>query len=279
MSVRCGRCSTRETPIYHANVAAVRECYQIIVQEAVTSPQGSAAPEIVYQDEAAFGKKPNRGLWTDKHGGAATGRMINYLKILLAERQPLVPTFAESTEQHRHVNNVIDACNEGRTDLPFDGVSKAIDWMKQQPSKKREPVRSLAPPGSPAQPPAGRYALDTSDGVKFYQVDRPTEGRWQGHVFVKRVFGSPGKLRVDRIKSSRTRDEILRAIAVDTRSAAALFGIKMRACGSCLSPLTNPQSRAAGYGLTCAGKNGWYYPSLREALRILDERGEPGELE
>lgn len=121
--------------------------------------------------------------------------------------------------------------------------------------------------------PEGRYALESEDGVKFYKVDKPTEGRWAGYIFVKLLVGSPGDWA--EYPQRAAKQEIMAAIEkIGARESAALFGFKARHCGRCMSPLSTPQSRAAGYGEVCAEKVGWPYPSKNEALRILRERGE-----
>lgn len=116
-----------------------------------------------------------------------------------------------------------------------------------------EQVERAANPEAPAVP-AGRYAIwrDGDDGLpvlRFYVVDRPTEGRWAGYVFVKRQAS-------DDLYPVRDRDEralILAAIeeqGVD--HTLRLYGQEIGQCGRCGRTLTNEESRAAGIGPVCA---------------------------
>jgi hypothetical protein len=104
---------------------------------------------------------------------------------------------------------------------------------------------------SPVDVPAGRYAIDHGNGVvKFFRVDKPTEGKWAGYTFVKRQASDdefPVRNRVER-------DSILATIAVDVVAASKLYGTTLGVCGVCGRTLTDATSRAAGIGPVCAAK-------------------------
>jgi hypothetical protein len=123
--------------------------------------------------------------------------------------------------------------------------------------------------------PEGRYALQGDDGVvRFYQVDKPTDGRWKGYTFLKQLFGSPGDWRKERINARQNRplyNRVMSAIAADVAGAFRLYGQKTEQCGACHSPLSTTRSRAAGYGKKCADTHGLWYPSEAEARAILNE--------
>lgn len=176
---------------------------------------------------------------------------------------------------------------------PFATLEKAGYYegglLEREVTAVRQPPTPALPAPSPAKAtpvrkvtqdelPAGRYALAGEDGVvRFYKVDHgsPRSKRWAGYVFLNGLLGSPGAWREIRL-SAAERNMILAKLADDPQAAASLFGQKFRVCGNhkCLSPLSNPQSRAAGYGPDCAANHGWWYPTLTEALKILSERGE-----
>jgi hypothetical protein len=108
---------------------------------------------------------------------------------------------------------------------------------------------------APVQPipdvPAGRYAIRATDGVvRFYVVDRPTEGKWVGRTFVSRQASD--ELFPIRDRAERTR--VLSAILVDPRGASVLYGRELGRCGVCGRTLTDEASRAAGIGPVCAGR-------------------------
>lgn len=102
--------------------------------------------------------------------------------------------------------------------------------------------------------PAGRYAIEDEDGVlKFFRVDRPTEGRWAGYVFLK-VQASDD---LHPIKSPARKEFIFKAIAHDPRAASIRYGRELGHCGICGKTLTDPESIANGIGPVCAGRVGW----------------------
>ncbi len=112
-----------------------------------------------------------------------------------------------------------------------------------------------APAPRPATPDvdAGRYAIyDTTSTLMFYEVDRPTEGRWAGFTFVSRLSG-------DNHIPIRDRDErhtILTAIAADPVGALVRYGRHSEVCGACGRGLTVELSRLAGIGPSCAAARG-----------------------
>lgn len=140
------------------------------------------------------------------------------------------------------------------------GASKLIEWLfsldATAPKADAElPVTGDRP--SAEVVPAGRYAIDTEDGAvnatAFYKVDRPTEGKWAGFVFVK-LMVSDEEQRMSRAAG----DAILRKIAaVGAENAAARYGHELGECGLCGRTLTNDESRARGIGPICAAKAGW----------------------
>lgn len=96
--------------------------------------------------------------------------------------------------------------------------------------------------------PAGRYALDTEDGVKFYTVARPTEGKWAGRLFLN-VQASDDEWPV---KNAATKLAVLRQIGADVHGAMLRYGLELGACGKCGRTLTDETSRAMGIGPECA---------------------------
>lgn len=192
-------------------------------------------------------------------GAPATDKQKAFVRTLLAERESSV--VAKVSRQALNV-----AREENRLTAAL--LSVVIEELLE-----------IAPDTAKANIPDGRYALPAEDGhFVFYKVDSPTEGKWAGYTFVVQLIGSVGDWEEQRL--SRGMATSVRArIAADVQEAARMFGIKASACGYCSSPLSNPQSRAAGYGETCAHNHGFNYPSLEEALEILAERGEDHNVE
>jgi hypothetical protein len=97
---------------------------------------------------------------------------------------------------------------------------------------------------------SGRYAVNSEAGIKFYKVDRPTEGRWAGRTFVK-VQASDDFYPIRNGAECR---RILESIAVDPKAAMLLYGRELGACGHCGRTLTDETSRERGIGPVCAAK-------------------------
>lgn len=153
--------------------------------------------------------------------------------------------------------------------LTREGASALISWLSGLPRKDRvEAVQAATVEqrkqdnvtnGRPSETevPAGRYAVETEDGatngLAFYKVDRPTDGKWAGYVFVK-LMQSDEEQRMSRSAG----DAILRKIAaVGAEAASARYGHEIGACGLCGRTLTNDESRVRGIGPICAAKAGW----------------------
>jgi hypothetical protein len=107
--------------------------------------------------------------------------------------------------------------------------------------------------------PQGRYAVTGDDGTTdFYRVDRPTEGRWAGHIFVKLGLGGPyGEPRWERIPLRNVQTILDKVAKAGPKEAMLRYGKELGHCGHCGRTLTNPDSIEAGIGPVCRGKMGW----------------------
>lgn len=100
-----------------------------------------------------------------------------------------------------------------------------------------------------AEVEAGRYALHTEDGVKFYRVTKG-KGRWAGRTFVEAQASDDHYP----IRNAQARQEILDAIAVNPLEAEQLYGRELGKCSRCGRTLTDETSRAYGIGPDCRNK-------------------------
>lgn len=220
-------------------------------QVAATQVNKKAASAII-DFLLALPELPKTPTATAELGAPATPRQRVFVRSLLAER--------DGNEKADNIRQALNAARESFT-LTADLVSKAIELL-------------LEIPANSTKIPDGKYALQADDGhFVFYQIDNPTEGKWAGYTFVKQLVGSVGSWSEQRL-SRQVSDGVKARIAANVEEAARMFGIKAKACSYCSSPLSNIQSRAAGYGETCAHNHGFFYPSEAEAREILAERGE-----
>lgn len=142
---------------------------------------------------------------------------------------------------------------EARAELTRDKASALIEYLFGLPLRPRAEAPAEKPEDEFASVPAGRYAVTVNGELWFVKVDRPTEGKWAGRVFVKRQNG--GEL--TRLYTNVQRRVLNNIATQGPATCAAEFGHKIGRCGVCNTPLTNEESRAYGIGPVCRTKNGW----------------------
>lgn len=117
----------------------------------------------------------------------------------------------------------------------------------------KAPGQTATPEQPKVDVPEGHYAVDGEDGtLKFYKLDKPTEGRWAGYTFLK-VQASDDFFPV----KGAAKHVIIEKIAADVRGALVRYGHELGKCGVCNRTLTNKPSREAGIGPVCAEKGGF----------------------
>ena len=171
---------------------------------------------------------------------------IATLHQLSASRTPWVP---------------VAAINQWLETASAKDVAEKVEWLETQPvANAVQTPKPLVKGGRKIDRPAvevpeGRYAVTGDDGeMKFYHVDRPTEGRWAGYVFVKVQAGDE----LHNLRSRATREGVLAKIAADGVQAAMLrYGREIGKCGHCGRTLTNEESRKVGIGPICRAKMGF----------------------
>jgi hypothetical protein len=121
---------------------------------------------------------------------------------------------------------------------------------------------------APAAPPVanGLYVC-TLDGVirKVYTTQN-------GNAGVKRlsVINGKGSFNYEKGGVAIVRGGLASgAVRILTQAEAQAFGRQYSFCVNCAITLTDDRSLAAGYGETCAGNNGWFYPNKAEAAEML----------
>lgn len=214
MSIRCGTCKGS-----HESIADVRACSEHYAPDRPVSAAQNANP--VADDRPL-----------------ATEKQIDFCLSLFARK--VMPEGKEPLP--RDVLETLPRRGDG-------SIGNIIDAMMKQPDR---PGASLKPTDLP-DVPAGRYAIEVDGTLKFYVVDRPTEGRWAGYTFLK-VQASD---ETHDIRNASVRKAILTNIARDPQGAMLRYGKEIGKCGHCGRTLTNEESRAAGIGPICAGKMGW----------------------
>ena len=109
--------------------------------------------------------------------------------------------------------------------------------------------------------PAVRYAVPNGDTRLKVLIKKPTNGKWQGFIFVSdaAVYGEQtryGMQAPDKAYRGQIVDA-LTAIAADPKAAAVAYGHLTSTCSCCGRPLEDEASVARGIGPICAAKHGW----------------------
>jgi hypothetical protein len=103
---------------------------------------------------------------------------------------------------------------------------------------------------------AGYYAVPSLTGnndLDFFRVDAPTEGKWDGYLFVKRgIGGGTDGPRFERVALA-TAEHWLALILPPfaARAAQERYGKEIGRCGKCGRALTDETSRQRGIGPDC----------------------------
>lgn len=121
--------------------------------------------------------------------------------------------------------------------------------------------------------PAGHYAVPSprlDQDLDFYRVDRPTEGKWAGRTFVKRVVGGHPDVN---IRGAEQRDALARILAAGVMDARKTYGRELGACARCNRHLTDELSRRRGIGPDCWTREGWNYDDSDILAALMAEGG------
>ena len=276
--IKCGNCQE-----YHDTAVDVMNCYRVnkygqeplIAGIDIGKPDGTVAEFKLADDRSDYMNGPSieRVTPVKVHANgdedtAAAAALDAMAGLANKEDGPLWPP---SEAQIKYVLGLQD---ERR--LPDDWTIRDHDTLERM---EKDEVSSLItmlkafPRGDAKQHkwsmPPGRYALlvdpepwgGSTGGAdatewRFYQVDKPTLGRWAGYTFIKRLIGAPGDYKKVDMRQDE-RNKMLAAIERNPKLASLNYGKQAGVCGICSSPLTNPESLAAGIGPKCRSKVGW----------------------
>lgn len=227
MTIACGTCHDR-----HATIAEVRACSQnqlpfldlnVPCEHAHTRPcsKDDQRPLCVECGEILDAPVKDEPL--------ASQRQVDFM--LNLEVQKLSP-------EQRHDYAALEAMKKVAATAR---ISHLLSLPRLVAAPEEQPMPDV---------PAGRYAV--GEPARFYRVDRPTEGRWAGYVFVK-VQASDELHPVPK----HMRNSVLADIAKDPQAAMLRYGKEIGKCGHCGRTLTNDDSIQRGIGPICAARMNW----------------------
>ena len=164
-------------------------------------------------------------------------------------------SFVKSLLEKKLVNDQLAADVAFELEQPDGPQKRAVSNLIDDLLKCDDKPRAVgAPKPSEIAVPAGRYAVENPDGaLRFYRVDRPTDGRWAGFVFVKVQAGDE----LYPVKGQGAANVLAAILEAGPREASARYGHELGHCGVCGRTLTDETSRELGIGPVCINKNGW----------------------
>lgn len=171
------------------------------------------------------------------HKSEPTIKQVEFIKQLITR-----------TEDPDNVAEALLAFEDALHGLDRAGASEHIDTLlARQRARRTTEDRKF----DPTTVPAGRYALTAGGETAFYQVDRPTKGRWDGWTFVNLIHAGGDRIR--QIKGGE-RGKVLARLSINPTSYSTQYGQHTGTCGVCSRLLSDPESVARGIGPVCARK-------------------------
>lgn len=178
-----------------------------------------------------------------------TPKQLSFITSLLKDR-------TVDDEQRADIEQGFVLNPSGYMDMTRGRASATIDWLLRQPRKAATPklYQESELHAAFTAIPEGRYAVEIDGVLKFYRIDKPTDGRYAGRTFIT-AQGGPNWFPV---KVLAHKVAVVEAIlAAGPQGCSQRYGIELGHCGVCGLPLTDDESRARGIGPICWGKKGW----------------------
>lgn len=232
--VRCGnKAQHGEQIVYHASVAAVRECYANSGRFASQQPPAPApsAEKPMTFEQFREANEFFDGEFSHEQEYAAYQRYLARFEFITADEW-VGQARAQQAQRRAEFSAKVE---ETRDQHRAAARERYAAW-------RQIPVYSYE---------RAFYALEMDGEVHFFKVNRPVEGKFAGRTFVKEQAGDTFyKMSWPRVC------EVLDAIAADPVAAQRLYGQHIQKCARCGRTLTDGDSRAQGIGPECIKKEG-----------------------
>lgn len=193
---------------------------------------------------------------------AATEKQRAFISKLAGERE--TPPANEAGSTFPHVERMEDALSGKQ--LSKDEASTVITWLLTLPKQEATGAAAIA-----EDLEDGMYR----NGTQFVRVYTTKHGSNQ--KVAKRLVidgkDADGKYRVHFEYEGKRGLKGLTAEMKLSADEAKQFGLLYGVCVRCGLDLTKDESIRVGYGKTCAGHEGWWYPTKKEFRVMLDTKG------
>lgn len=244
----CPVCGSDDVGFAPAGKTTQADCFRCMDATAVGIPTAAYSTAAIPEVAAPTGNGAGHGTTTNGPSEA----QVAYADKLIAERYD-DPKAAELKARFRTLSR--------------KGASDGIDRLLAIPKKATPAPAPAAPVTTPtvdlSNVPAGFYAVPGGDTRLKVRIDRPTEGKWNGYIFVKDGAEYGNGKRYGTVRpgdAGAYRGDIPAAMAIiaaDPAAASAAYGHLVGRCGVCNRHLEDAKSVERGIGPVCAAKYGW----------------------
>jgi hypothetical protein len=177
----------------------------------------------------------------------ATDKQRSFISVLLAER-----------EMDTVIREAMTVIVE-KPDFAKGDATKIIDQLMSMPKITKPSGAKTLSPFHPALAglPLSKYAIPdievspalfTALGTNTHLFLEVKE--WKGTRYVRKLLGAPGSFSRVKMSYGETKAAV-ELLATNPLRFGKIFADKYTCCACCLAELTDPVSRATGYGPTC----------------------------
>lgn len=169
-----------------------------------------------------------------KNPNAPSDAQLNYFTALVEGK-------VLSDEQRDHLRKMVPTLDKRTT-------SNLIQWMTGLPWAPRPKAVTTPQPQVP-QILEGCYAIEhpKDKTIRFYEVRKPSKGKWVGYVFLSQWSGENHIP----IRDKQERELVYGEIAKNPMESLKRYGKEIGRCGHCRKQLTDETSREIGIGPVC----------------------------
>jgi hypothetical protein len=255
MNIHCGHCKST-----HSSVVEVKACAGIATTPATVSEAWHGKCASTHEERKAEQARREQPLGMVNRfpavGTPATEKQMNFLCTLLAECANL------SDPDNAHTAEAF-ASSFAANPITKAAASKAITAAKEAKEElERNRQQAQRSTGTFPTLEDGMYRKADGTIVKVYHT---VHGANQQAAKVLVVTGvEPGKYEGEFVYQGKRGLKGLDASMLLSQEEAAKLGQVYGFCVRCARTLTLEESQHVGYGKTCAGHMGWWYPTRAE---------------
>jgi len=157
-------------------------------------------------------------------------------------------------ERFEYLDDMCRSAYDQEKKLTVGQIRGILNCLRADVLKRNQPQTDLSVLNSI---PTGRYAVKTEEG--HWSFWSAWHGDQKGITFLDQLVARPDGLEKERVTLQVAAAIAAKIVAMGVDESRIEFGLQIGWCGYHDGPLTNPISRALGYGEECARNNGLPY--------------------